>query len=183
MPALLESLLLVTAAKALPASRNHLRRVLEAGFGYLGAGDHSGYFVGAGAVVGSAFLTRNAIEHVCDDARRTRARRSSCGFGSPGPGVGTSRQRRRLRAARGPLDGTVKRASDRIAPVGDGRHVGGIDLTVRHRGKSINSACNSGVSGSGITSLHKSLLSWLSAFLALIILPALDSSSGHVWTT
>ena len=35
----------------LPTSGDHLRGVLEAGFGYLGAGDHAGYFVGAGAVV------------------------------------------------------------------------------------------------------------------------------------
>jgi hypothetical protein len=33
-----------------------LRGVLEAGFGHLGAGDHAGYFVGAGAVVKQANL-------------------------------------------------------------------------------------------------------------------------------
>jgi len=37
-----------------PAASDHLGGVLEAGFGDFGAGDHSGYFVGAGAVVQDA---------------------------------------------------------------------------------------------------------------------------------
>jgi hypothetical protein len=40
----------------LPAGGDHLGGVLEAGFGDFGAGDHSGYFVGAGAVVEDADL-------------------------------------------------------------------------------------------------------------------------------
>jgi len=37
-----------------PASCDHLGGVLEAGFGHRGAGNHAGYFVGAGAVVEGA---------------------------------------------------------------------------------------------------------------------------------
>src|ERR1019366_5168885 len=39
-----------------PAGGDHLGGVLVAGFGDIGAGDHSGYFVGAGAVVEDADL-------------------------------------------------------------------------------------------------------------------------------
>ena len=40
----------------LPAGGDHLGGVLEAGFGDLCAGEHAGYFVGAGAVVEEADL-------------------------------------------------------------------------------------------------------------------------------
>jgi hypothetical protein len=155
MPALLESLLLVTAAKALPASRNHLRRVLEAGFGYLGAGDHSGYFVGAGAVVGLGIPYKKCLSSTSamtlDVLAQGEVHAGLVALAlalEPVDNVGVYAQRE------WPLDGTVKRASDRIAPVGDGRHVGGIDLTVRHRGKSIQFGLQLGRKWLWITSLH-----------------------------
>ena len=41
------------------------------------------------------------------------------------------------------------RPADRLAPIGDRRHLGGVDFSVGHCGEGIESACNFGVSRSG----------------------------------
>jgi len=114
--------------------------VLEAGFGYLGAGDHSGYFVGAGAVVGLGIPYKKCLSSTSamtlDVLAQGEVHAGLVALAlalEPVDNVGVYAQRE------WPLDGTVKRASD---------------LTVRHRGKSIQFGLQLGRKWLWITSLH-----------------------------